>query len=189
MSGIEVNPLTPERWDDLVALFGPKGAQDGCWCMWWRLRAKDWKANQGEGNKRALKALVDKGVEPGLLAYVEGEVAGWISLGPREVFVRFETSRILKPVDDEPVWSIVCFYIGEAHRRQGLSVALLRAAADYARKNGANILEGYPTEPRKDKAVDAFVYTGLRSAFDQAGFEEVARGSETRPIMRLRLDG
>ena len=185
---MEIHPLTADRWDDLVALFGPKGAQDGCWCMWWRFTAKEWKANQGEGNKAALKALVDGGLEPGLLAYVDGEVAGWTSLGPREDFVRFETSRILKPVDDEPVWSIVCFYIAKAHRRRGLSVALLRAAAEFAREHGATMLEGYPTEPRKGRAVDAFVYTGLKAAFDEAGFEEVARRSETRPIMRLRLD-
>ena len=187
MSGTEVHPLTPPRFEDLVTLFGPKGAQEGCWCMWWRKTNKDWKACQGEGNKQALRALVEDGVEPGLLAYEDGEVAGWVSVGPREDFARFETSRILKPVDDQPVWSVVCFFIGKAHRRKGLSVKLLEAAKVYAREHGATVLEGYPTEPKKDKAVDAFVYTGLRSAFDRAGFEEVARRSETRPIMRIHL--
>jgi GNAT superfamily N-acetyltransferase len=184
---IAIEPLTPDRWDDLVGLFGPKGAQDGCWCMWWRLAAKEWKENQGEGNKAALRSLVEAGQVPGLIAYVDGGPAGWISLGPRECFPRFERSRILKPVDERPVWSIVCFFIAKPHRRRGLSVTLLRAAVDYAKREGAEVLEGYPNEPRKESAVDAFMYTGLKRAFDQVGFEEVARRSETRPIMRLYL--
>jgi GNAT superfamily N-acetyltransferase len=96
-------------------------------------------------------------------------------------------SRILRPVDDRKVWSIVCFFVHKGHRRQGVSVQLLRTAVDFAREKGATVLEGYPTEPGDGKAVDIFVYTGLRSAFDQVGFQEVARRSEKRPIMRLEL--
>ncbi len=188
MSGdVEVHPLTADRWEDLVTLFGPKGAQEGCWCMWWRQTAKEWKENKGGNNRRAMEVKVGKGEEPGLIAYADGEPAGWISLGPREFFPRFKKSRILQPVDDRPVWSIVCFFIARDHRRKGLSVTLLRAAVDFAREKGATTLEGYPTEPKEGKAVDIFVYTGLRSAFDQVGFEEVARRSEKRPIMRLEL--
>lgn len=185
--GYEVHPLTSDRWDDLVTLFGPKGAQEGCWCMWWRQTAAEWKVMAGEKNKEAMRSRVEAGEEPGLMAYSEGEPAGWISLGPRESFPRFEKSEILKPVDDQPVWSIICFFIAKAHRHKGLSIALLRAAVGYAKEHGATIVEGYPTDPKDGEGVDPFVYTGLMSAFEQVGFKEVARRSETRPIMRLEV--
>jgi len=93
----------------------------------------------------------------------------------------------MRPVDETPVWSIVCFFVARDHRMSGLSVKLLKAAVEFAREKGVTMLEGYPTEPKDGKAVDLFVYTGLRSAFDQVGFSEVARRSEKRPIMRLEL--
>ena len=188
MKDIEIHPLTADRWEDLVDLFGPKGAQEGCWCMYFRLTAREWKENKGGNNRRALEVKVAAGEEPGLIAYVDDQPTGWISLGPREEFIRFEKSRVMRPVDDTPVWSIVCFFVARDHRRSGLSVKLLEAAVDYAREKGASVLEGYPTEPKDGKAVDIFVYTGLRSAFDKVGFEEVERRSEKRPIMRLQLD-
>lgn len=185
---IEIHPLTPDRWKDLVTLFGPKGAQEGCWCMWWRQTAKEWKENKGGNNRRAMEVKVMAGEEPGLIAYADGEPAGWVSLGPRDSFVRMETSRILKPVDNLPVWSIVCFFVARDQRKKGLSVKLLKAAAEYAKEHGATVLEGYPTEPEDGKAVDIFVFTGLMSAFEKVGFKEVARRSKKRPIMRLELD-
>ena len=184
---VEIHPLTAERWEDLVTLFGPKGAQEGCWCMYFRQTAREWKENKGGNNRRMMEVKVMAGEEPGLIAYVDGQPAGWISLGPREEFVRFERSKVMRPVDDTPVWSIVCFFVARDHRMSGLSVKLLRAAVDFAREKEATVLEGYPTEPKDSKAVDLFVYTGLRSAFDQVGFTEVARRSEKRPIMRLEL--
>jgi GNAT superfamily N-acetyltransferase len=95
--------------------------------------------------------------------------------------------RILKPVDEQPVWSVVCFFVAKGYRRQGVTVGLLKAAAAYARQHGAQILEGYPEDPKKDKVPDVFAFTGLCGAFRKAGFSEVARRSETRPIMRLQL--
>ena len=99
-------------------------------------------------------------------------------------FSTLERSRILKPVDDQPVWSVVCFFVKRPSRRQGLTVQLLKAAVEYAKSNGAKIVEGYPVEPREGASPDVFVWTGLASAFKQAGFVEVLRRSETRPIMR-----
>jgi GNAT superfamily N-acetyltransferase len=90
-------------------------------------------------------------------------------------------------VDEQPVWSVVCFFVARSQRRKGLTVELLKAAVDYARANGARIVEGYPVEPKAGKAPDIFVYTGLLSAFKQAGFTEILRRSETRPIMRYYL--
>lgn len=181
---VTIAPLTAQRWPDLEALFGPKGACAGCWCMWWRLAAKEWDAMQGEPNRLAFKTLVDAGEEPGLLAYVDGQPAGWCALAPRRAYVRLERMRIFKPVDDQAVWSVVCFFIGKGRRGYGLSRVLLQAAVDYARRHGARIIEGYPVEPKKEKVSPLFIYTGLASTFRQVGFVEVERRSATRPIMR-----
>ena len=183
------HPVTPERWDDLEALFGPRGACAGCWCMWWRLKRSVFTQQKGEGNRQALKAIIGSGEVPGLLAYDGEQVVGWCSIGPREVFPALERSRILKRVDDQPVWSVVCFFIAKPFRRRGLTVDLLGAGVSYARDHGARIVEGYPEEPRKGQSPDPFVFTGLASAFRKAGFVEVLRRSETRPIMRYYIEG
>jgi GNAT superfamily N-acetyltransferase len=153
--------------------------------MWFRLTHKEFEARKGDANKRAMKALVRSGAVPGILAYYEGRAVGWCSVAPREEYTRLETSRILKPVDDKPVWSVVCLFVAKRYRRTGVSTQLLRAAVDYVRKKGGKIIEGYPVEPKKEKTPDAFAFHGLASAFLEAGFKEIARRSEHRPIMRL----
>ncbi len=180
-------PLTPERWSDFEKLFGPRGACGGCWCMYWRLSRTQFDDQQGELNRRNIKALVDSGNSPGILAYSGDEPVGWCSIAPREEFPTLGRSRILKPIDDQTVWSVVCFFVSRDQRRKGLTIQLLKAAVEYARANGARIIEGYPVEPKDGKSPDAFVYTGLFSAFKQAGFTEVLRRSVTRPIMRFNL--
>ena len=185
MSKFSFRPLTPDRWGDLERLFGPRGACAGCWCMWWRLSRPEWNRGKGEGNRKAFRKLVRSGTEPGVLAYADGEPVGWCAIAPREQYPRLASSRILQPVDDQPVWSVTCFYIARSFRHQGLSAALLKAAADFARARSAKIVEGYPHDVKKT-AADVFVYTGLASAFRKAGFKEVARRSKTRPVMRAR---
>jgi GNAT superfamily N-acetyltransferase len=184
----KIVPLTPSRWKDFEKLFGPRGACAGCWCMEPRQTRAEWERLKGDKNRRAMKRLVEKGIRPpGLLAYIGREPVGWISIEPRDAFSKLERSRILAPVDDKPVWSIVCFFVDKRYRRQGLSVALIKGAVDYARKKGARIVEGYPVEPKKDSVAPVFVFTGLAPAYRKAGFKEVARRSETRPIMRRTL--
>jgi GNAT superfamily N-acetyltransferase len=180
-------PVTKERWNDFEKLFGEKGACAGCWCMYWRLKQSVLDAQKGNGNKRAMKKIIGSGKIPGILAYSEGEPIGWCSVAPREEFSKLDNSRILKPVDEKSVWSVVCFFIHKDHRKKGLSIALLNAAKKYVKSSGGKILEGYPIEPRKDKMPDAFAWTGISAAFQSAGFKEVARRSETRPIMRFYL--
>ncbi|MEE8277879.1 MAG: GNAT family N-acetyltransferase [Thermoanaerobaculia bacterium] len=182
-------PLTPSRWEDFERLFGERGACGGCWCMWWRLKRSKFERQKGQSNQRAMRAIVDSGEVPGLLAYEGGRPIGWCSVAPRETFSVLGRSRILKPIDDTPVWSIVCFFVDKDHRREGVSVELLEAAADYVRRRGGQVLEGYPVEPKKSPMPAVFAYTGLASAFLKAGFEECARRSETRPIMRRYLSG
>ena len=182
------HPATADRWRDVEKLFGPRGACAGCWCMWARLPGGDYRAGLGDSNKRALKRLVGSQEPPGILAYADGEPAAWCGLWPRAGFRRLEKSKVLAPVDERPVWSVVCFYVARPYRRQGLSGRLLREAVRHAAARGATIVEGYPTDTEK-KSADAFVWTGLASAFERAGFREVARRSPTRPIMRRVIRG
>jgi GNAT superfamily N-acetyltransferase len=175
--------LTPANWSDLEDLFGPRGASAGCWCMWWRMKRSEWEHNKGEKNRRAFQKIVGSGAPTGILAYVGGQAVGWCAVAPRRDYSLLTRSRVLRPVDEQPVWSVTCFFIARAHRRAGLTVQLLRAAVDYARIQGATIVEGYPIDSRKNTP-DAFAWTGLASAFRKAGFREVARRSATRPVMR-----
>lgn len=183
----EITPVTPDRWDDLEELFGERGACAGCWCMYWRREHAEYEAGKGAENRERLHQLVAAGDEPGLLATVDGEPAGWVSVTPRVRFPRLARSRIVEPVDDEPVWSIVCFFVEKDHRGRGLSVELLEATKDYVREQGGTVLEGDPIEPSSERLSPAFAWVGLASAFEAAGFEEVARRSPTRPIMRFDL--
>jgi GNAT superfamily N-acetyltransferase len=183
---ITIHPLTSDRWPDLERLFGPGGAPGGCWCMWFRRRASEFAKTKATQNKADLRALTESGEEPGLIAYVDGDPAGWISLDPREKYPRITNSRLFKPIDDKPVWSVVCFVIGKPYRRIGLSARLLGAAINYARDHGATTLEAYPVEPGENLTGDRG-FQGIRSVFDRAGFREAARASTNRPIMRLDL--
>ena len=179
-----VQPLTPDRWRDLEALFGPRGACGGCWCMWWRMRPKGYKARKGEGNRRAFRALVAAGPPPGLLAYDGGRAVGWCAIGPRASLPRLDNSRNLAPVDDQPVWSISCLFVAKDAREQQVATRLVRAATDYALAAGATTVEAYPVDPPK-RQVDAFVWTGLLSNYLCNGFREVKRRAPTRPIVRF----
>jgi GNAT superfamily N-acetyltransferase len=179
----EMLPLTAARWRELEALFGPRGACGGCWCMWWRLPRAQWRRPKGQGNRKAFRRIVEAGAVSGVLAYTEGRPVGWCAIAPRSEYPALARSRVLKPVDDQPVWSVTCFFVARPWRRRGVSTALLDAAVDFARTNGARIVEGYPVDAARDQP-DPFVFTGLPAAFRRAGFKEVLRRSPRRPIMR-----
>lgn len=184
---ITVVPATPDRWAHIELLFGPNGTSAGCWCMWNRQSAREFEEQRGNPNRDALKDLVEGDRVPGLLAYLDGEPAGWVSLAPREEFGRIQRSRVTKPVDETPVWSIVCFVIARRLRRQGIASALLDAAVDHAASRGAQAVEGYPVEPRRGEMPDFYAWMGLAEMFQKAGFVEIARRSETRPLFRKVL--
>lgn len=186
--GLSIRPLTPERWDDFAALFGPRGACGGCWCMTPRLSSAQYAKQKGAGNERAMKALVERGPAPGLLAYRGRRAVGWCALGPRSEYVRYARSRVAKPLDARPAWAIVCLFIEPKERGRGVSAALVRAAVEHARKNGAELVEAFPVEPRKgQELVPVFAWTGIASTFTRAGFREVARRTPTRPYLRAEL--
>ena len=154
--------------------------------MWWRIPRSEWKATKGEGNRRALQAYVRRGTIPGLLAYDGETPVGWVAIEPRAAYPNLARARTLAPVDDAPVWSITCFFVARPHRGTGLTRRLVEAAAAHARAHGARVVEAYPVDYRREVG-DAFVYTGAVSTFRALGFEEVARRSPTRPIVRKRL--
>lgn len=176
---LEVYPMTLARWPDLQTLFGAHGAYGGCWCMWWRLTRSEFSRTSGEQKKEALQGIIEKGEVPGLIAYIDGQPAAWCSIGPRENYPALERSRTLKRIDQEPVWSIVCFFTARPFRRQGLTVRLLQAAVQYAQQHGAKIVEAYPVEIRARSYSNVDLFMGAASAFRKAGFMTV----KSRPLI------
>lgn len=180
-------PLGPDRWDDMVRLFGERGAYSGCWCMFWRTSRNEFARRGNSGNRADFQAWVQSGKPSGVLAYVDGVPAGWISVAPRETYASLERSRKLRRVDAKPVWSIVCFFVDRAFRGLGLMPALIEAAAEHAAAQGAELLEAYPTDPAFKVRTPAEAYMGVLPVFIQAGFEEVSRPSPGRVVVRRRL--
>lgn len=186
-SELSFQPLKRNLWTDLEELFGHRGACAGCWCMFWKLRGKAYEEARGYETRQMHKSIVDSGVVTGLLAYLRGDVVGWVAVEPRGAYEKLEYSRALKAVDDQLVWSVTCFFVAKKYRRQGITVELLKAAVEHVRRQGGRIVEGYPVETQKDMPAP-FIYTGTASAFVQAGFQEVARRTPTRPIFRFVIE-
>lgn len=179
-------PLTKANWGHFVQLFGERGACGSCWCMYYRLKKSDFKEGKVDnGNKEAMKALVWKGKPTGILGFYEGQPIGWCAFAPREHYMKIENSRVHKRIDDQPVWSVSCFFIDKAFRRQGVSVAMLNGVIEYARKENIRIIEAYPTIPTQEKLPDSFAWIGLYRSFEEAGFRIVDRTSRNRPMVRF----
>lgn len=157
-SDLQIVPVTSDRWADLVALFGERGASSGCWCMWFRVAPKTWESNGNAGNRRAMEAIVAEDRVPGLLAMRHRRPVGWISVAPRAEFERIARQR-----------------------GTGTARALLGAAIEHARAGGAKVLETYPIEAG-GRAENAAVFTGPRSLFEGAGFTEVGRFDRWRAV-------
>ena len=190
-SPLEIHPLEPKRWKDLETLFGgPGGSQvRGCWCMFYRRSGRAGKPadmTYSQFNKCALKALVDQGVAPGLIGYRDGKPIAWVSLGPRDDYAKLARSSVMKPVDDKPVWSIICFYTAKEARGQHLAEAMLQGAIEYARSCGARLVEAYPVDNR-GRIADDSMWFGSKGMYDRAGFVEVARRKPARPMVRKTL--
>ncbi len=188
---VTVAPLTPDRWTDLETVFAGKGCSfaRACWCM--ECRYDETRPELGRGPARAkanrleMKSLIDGGRIPGLIGYSGKAPVGWISLAPREEYGRLKRSAAMKAIDDQPVWSVVCFVVPSEYRGQGVAQALLKVAVTYAKKHGAKIVEGYPID-KSTRSNDGFMWVGAKSMFDKAGFEEVVRHKPQRPIMRIK---
>jgi GNAT superfamily N-acetyltransferase len=191
---IDIHPLTPDRFDDLAALFEEGGDPKWCWCTYFRTRGRDWTNSTPAGNRAELAALAERDIAPGLVALDSDRAIGWVSLGPRPDYERLAHSKLLAPIDETPVWSVVCFVVSRQWRRQGIADRLLAAAIDYARDHGATLLEGYPVDTSAGRIPAASAYHGTLRMFERAGFEVIERRrwsatSPVRPIVRLALDG
>jgi GNAT superfamily N-acetyltransferase len=190
---LDIQPLTPDRLPDLAALFGQGGDPKWCWCAFFRIRQVDFATATAHSNRAVLEGAVEstaaEGRAPGLIAYRDGQPVGWVSLGPREDYARLQHSRVLAPIDDRPVWSIVCFVVARRARKQGIANALLDAAVAYAAEHGATLLEAYPADTHGERIPSASAYRGTMSMFERAGFGVAAtrranRASPARPIVR-----
>lgn len=184
---VDFAPVTNDRWHDVERLFGPNGACGGCWCMWWRVTAKDFEAGS-DANRSRMRALVEAGVPTGLLAYdASGEPVGWCSVGPRRDFGRIERSRDLGAVPaDDRVWSVVCFYIARGQRGQGIASGLLDAAVGFAADHGAEVVEAYAVDATRRSFSNSELYTGTVSLYEKAGFERVHQAKPTSRIVMRR---
>ncbi|HEY1709033.1 MAG TPA: GNAT family N-acetyltransferase [Rhizomicrobium sp.] len=180
-----IHPLTPDLWPQLEELFGPVGACNGCWCMYWRIGSAYTKRPRDE-NRKAFRTVVKKGSPPGLLAMEDGKAVGWVQVTPRASLPGLDRARFTPAVDDVPVWAISCFYIRKGFRGKGVMSALIDAAVAFARKHKAPALEAYPMVAN-GKRSNAAMYTGVASTFEKAGFKTVALPAAHRPTMRLDL--
>ena len=189
----EIRPLSPERLPDLAELFGQGGDPKWCWCSFFRVRGVDFRTATAAGNRevleRATAETAAEGRAPGLIAYRDDEAIGWVSLGPREDYERLQHSKVLAPIDDRPVWSIVCFVVARRARGQGVARALLDAAIAYASDHGATLLEAYPADIEGGRISAAKAFKGTVPMFEAAGFgvverRQANRTSAPRPIVR-----
>jgi len=189
-AGITVVPATPDRWADVVTVLGGNGDK-GCWCQAPRGVVRRYGEEPPAPRREVLRAQLDDEPPPGMLAYVDGEVAGWCGFGPRPNLPRLERSRTIPKIDDKPVWSILCFNIRTGYRRQGVAAALLDGVIEFARKSGAPGVEAYPIDPGGERVNTGFGYVGLTPWFERRGFRRVIETdatSDRRPRILMRLD-
>jgi GNAT superfamily N-acetyltransferase len=185
---MRVVELTTGTWPLLERLFGPNGAQSGCWCTWFFQTNAEMRANGSAGNKELLHARVRSEVPVGLIAIDDEErPVGWVAVAPRLGYSRLARTRIAAPVDDDltDVWSVTCFFIHRTARRRGVGAVLLEHAVRYAREHGARSVEGYPVDTGGAKKGSGDLYHGTLGMFTDAGFELVERRGANRALVRL----
>jgi len=184
---LRFKPLTTVNWKDLETLFGEKGACGGCWCMTWRMAAKEYALLKGDKNKKRFYELVRKKEPLGILAYINGSPVGWCSVSPKQKLLELKNSRILQRTDTNNTWSIICLFVEKAFRRQNISARLIEAAAAYAKAGGAVVVEAYPVIPTHKNMPDVFAYTGIWKAYEKAGFSILMKNSPGKYIMQKKV--
>jgi GNAT superfamily N-acetyltransferase len=193
IDGYTMEPLTPDHFDDLVAVLGRSGVS-GCWCMYWKTPTTTiWSEGCVGGgaapNRDSFVDIVEEGPPPGLLAYKDGEPVAWCRVVERRSLPGLANSRFFKTdLDIDGVWSLPCFVVRAPYRRRGLTEVLIKAAIEHVRYLGGSILEAYPWDTDEVKP-SSTVYTGLASTFERLGFEVVQRKAPHKPMMRLEITG
>lgn len=192
MVQIDIRPATAERFDDTEHALTGGGDGRSCQCQWWTLTSADWQRSTAEERVELLRAETADALPPALVAYVDGEAAGWVRIGPRIRQPRIGRSRTLSPhatapLDDADVWAVTCFVVRKEHRRKGLNARLLAAAVDFARDHGARVVEAYPTDTAAVSKPSNELFRGILSVFTAAGFSEIARPKPDLAIVALDL--
>jgi len=185
---VVVRAATAQRWDDVVTVMGVRGDPSRCWCQYYRLRGRDWQtASQATNRQRLREQVHEADRAPGVLAYLDGQPVGWCAVGAKDSYPRLVASPITGP-SGEGVWSVSCFVVRVGWRRQGVAQALLDGAVDFARSAGASIVEGYPVDAdAASNVTSGELHHGTLSLFRGVGFTEVARPSQARAVVQLRL--
>lgn len=192
MSVITIEPLTPERFEDAQYALSGGGDGRGCQCQWWVMTNAAWNRTTQPEREARLRTEVEDGPPPALIAYVDGEAAGFVRVGPRPSHVRLSRTRAIapnspEPWDDPSVWTVSCFVVRREHRGQGLNTRMLAAAVDYARLGGARVIEAYPIDAGTGKHRSNDLFHGVLSVFRAAGFHEVSRPKPALAIVELEL--
>ena len=192
MSDFKALPLSADRWPDFETLFGPQGACYGCWCTHFRIPTDQRKFMDGAAKKAFMHDRVDRGPPPGILGYLEDAPVAWVQVGPRAELPKWNSpktvSRPIEPEDaeDPGIWAVSCFFMASRHRGKGLSHRILSEAIVFAGRNGARLLEACPID-RTKQSKSVGLYVGSSRIFEAAGFSEIARRKDGRPLMRLAL--
>ncbi|MBD3784305.1 MAG: GNAT family N-acetyltransferase [Micrococcales bacterium] len=169
----ETHPVTPDRFDDFADVVNPTRRATHCWCLSHRLRQQEIE-ELGEGSReQAARRLCERDAPPGVVAYRDGEPVGWCNIGARDDIPRLVHSTKIRPLDDLPVWSIICVVVRSGHRRQGVTTPLLEGAVQWAASRGAPAVEAYPVDPRGRRMDLTMAFVGTRSMFEKVGFEVV----------------
>jgi len=192
MSTISTKAATRAEWEDVQRALTGGGDGASCQCVWPVLRNKDWNATTKEQRVGILRDEITTGPPPGIVAYVDGEAAGWIRIGPRTAQARLAYTRNIvdatqEPLDDGDVWAVTCFSVRRDQRGKGLNAALLAAAIDYARTSGARVVEGYPVDTAAVKVSSNDLFHGALSTFLTAGFSVVGELRAGRPLVSLNV--
>lgn len=193
MPTITIEPATTDRFDDVEHTFDNGGDGRSCQCQWWILTNAEFSKTTLDQRRELLADEIAAGPPPGLIAYVDGEAAGWVRVGPRTRQARLGRTLIVtgsteEPLDDESVWAVSCFVVRKEHRGAGLNAKLLEAAVEFAREQGARVIEAYPIYPHAGKKKSSNdLYHGVISTFQAAGFREVARPKPDRPVVALEV--
>lgn len=189
---IDVTPA--HDFDDMATMFAPKNPESSvCWCLSWRLSSQENRELKGTQRADKVRELCARDLAPGVLAHIDGEVAGWAGVAPRSDLHPFAHSKRIPHVDDLPVWTLWCIRVRPGYRKQGITDALIEGAVAYARASGAPAVESYPVDNRGEKVDLTMAFVGTRSMFERAGFTKVAdttsvSGGFPRIVMRRMLD-
>jgi len=147
----------------------------------------------GGGNRHRFEAMARANATPmGILASVAREPVGWCACGPRSRYAgatsgRSQIMRSRARDEDASVWLLPCLFVRVGYRGQGVTYALVRAAVELARREGAVAIEGWPLAGSDRQSADAFL--GRETVFEDLGFSCVERPNPQRVIMRLELRG